>query len=157
MNHNSTAWASLAAGAMALVVAAPAFGLSALDPWDNAARAGLPVHIKLWLGLMMLNNLASLAFLKNHVAARWWFAGFVVSHAISAGMAASGVTVLAGQVSLTHIICWAPGAYMLWRDRRNLNCPSAYAIWVALVAVFYTLSMLFDFRDASIYLMSVSR
>ena len=62
------------------------------------------------------------------------------------------MNVLAGQVSLTHIIFWTPGAIMLWRDRKNFRWPTAYSVWMGFVAVFYTVSMVFDVRDASIYL-----
>lgn len=137
---------------VAIGLTLPALGLSALDSWDSAAREALPLHIKIWLGLQMLNNIASLFFVKNHIGARWWFAGVFTSHAITFAMAAAGWVVLAGQVSLTHILCWTPGAIMLWRNRGAIRWPSAFAVWIGLVGVFYVGSMIVDVRDAGIYL-----
>jgi len=85
---------------LAVVFIAPeAQALAATDPWDAAAREAMPIYLKIWLGLMMLNNLAATAFLKNHVPARWWFAGFVISHGIVVVMGMQDITVYAGQVS----------------------------------------------------------
>ncbi|MEM7458373.1 MAG: hypothetical protein AAF331_02815 [Pseudomonadota bacterium] len=126
-----------------------ASALSATDEWNSAARMALPVHIKVWLGAMMLTNIAAIGFVKNHVAARWVFAGFVLSHGLVILMAASGQTVLAGQVSLFHIVFWTPGAIMLLRRRSDIKYPSAYAIWATLSLIFYFGSMVFDVRDAT--------
>ena len=129
-----------------------AYALSATDEWDAAARAALPVHIKVWLGAMMLTNIAAIGFLKNHIAARWVFGGFVVSHGLVMVMWAMGQTVLAGQVSLFHIIFWSPGAIMLLRGRREIQYPSAYAIWATLSLIFYFGSMVVDVRDATLFI-----
>jgi hypothetical protein len=124
-----------------------------LDAWDEAARDNLPIYVKVWLGLMMLNNLAAIAFLKNHGAARWVFAGFVISHlVVVVGFWGSDTPVLAGQVSLFHIIFWTPGMIALWRWRDAIKWPSAFAVWAALVCVFYFGSMMIDVPDAAAYL-----
>lgn len=137
----------------AAVLSAPdAYALSATEEWDAAARAALPVHIKVWLGAMMLTNIAAIGFLKNHVAARWVFGGFVVSHGLVMAMWAMGQTILAGQVSLFHIIFWTPGAIMLLRRRCEIQYPSAYAIWATLSLIFYFGSMLVDVRDATLFI-----
>lgn len=128
-----------------------ASALGALDKWDDAARLALPVHIKVWLGAMLLTNIATIGFLKNHIAARWVFAGFVVSHGIVMAMWAMDTSVLAGQVSLFHIVFWTPGAFMLLRHRRDIQYPSAYAIWATLSLIFYAGSMFIDVQDASIF------
>ena len=137
----------------AAVLSAPdAYALSATEEWDAAARAALPVHIKIWLGAMMLTNIAAIGFLKNHVAARWVFGGFVVSHGLVMAMWALGQTVLAGQVSLFLIIFWTPGAIMLLRQRSEIQYPSAYAIWATLSLTFYFGSMVVDVRDATLFI-----
>jgi len=130
--------------------------LAALDEWNTVARDALPSQVKVWLGLMMLNNLAGLAFVYRHVAARWVFAGFVISHLIvMLGYWGRDLPVLAGQVSLFHVICWTPGIIALIRWREEIKWVSPYAIWASLVFVFYVGSMFIDLRDASIYLMHV--
>ena len=102
----------------------------------------------------MLNNLAAIAFLKNHVPARWWFAGFVISHGIVVVMGMPNMTVYAGQVSLFHILFWTPGAIALFLYRPKIRWPSAFAVWAILAAIFYSVSMIFDLRDAAIWLFS---
>ena len=126
--------------------------LSALDAWNAEARDNLPTPVKVWLGLMMLTNLASVAFLKNHLASRWVFAGFVLSHALVMYLWAQETTVLAGQVSLFHILFWTPGAIFLLRRRSEIRLPSAYGIWATASLFFYFGSMLFDVRDAILFL-----
>lgn len=135
-----------------IALAPAAFALSALEPWDTAARDALATPVKIWLGLMMLTNIAAIGFLKNHVAARWVFAGFVISHGIVMVMWNQGMTVLAGQVSLFHVIFWTPGMLALLRYRNEIKIPSAYGIWASLSLIFYFGSMLIDIKDAFIYL-----
>ena len=130
-----------------------AASLTALDSWDTAARDALPGHVKIWLMLMMLNNLAAIAFLKNHVAARWIFGGFVLSHLlVILGFWKTGTSILAGQVSLFHIIFWTPGIYMLWRKREEIKWVTPYAVWACLAIIFYLGSMTVDVKDAVIFL-----
>jgi len=122
--------------------------LSALDAWNAEARDHLPTPVKVWLGLMMLTNLATVAFLKNHVAA----SGFVLSHGLVMYLWAQEATVLAGQVSLFHILFWTPGAVFLLLRRSEMRLPSAYGIWALASLFFYFGSMLFDVRDAILVL-----
>lgn len=130
-----------------------AASLTALDIWDPAARDALPGHVKIWLILMMLNNLAAIAFLKNHTSARWVFGGFVISHLlVLVGFWKTGTPILAGQVSLFHIIFWTPGIYMLWRKREEMKWFTPYAVWACLAIIFYLGSMTVDIKDAAIFL-----
>lgn len=145
----------LALGILATICLTPqAFALSAMEEWNAAARDALPVRVKLWLGAMMLTNIAAIGFLRNHVAARWVFGGFIISHGLVMGMWAMGYTVIAGQVSLFHILFWTAGAIMLLRRRQEIQYPSAYGIWATLSLIFYSGSMIVDLRDASIFIQS---
>ncbi|GAB5454748.1 MAG: hypothetical protein Hens2KO_09770 [Henriciella sp.] len=126
----------------------PAAALSALDEWNAAARDALPVPVKVWLGMMMLTNLAALGFVRNHVAARWVFGGFLISHVIVMVMWTQGIQVLAGQVSLFHVIFWTPGMIALVTKRAELKLTSSYAIWASCSLLFYFGSMVIDVRDA---------
>lgn len=125
-----------------------AFAIEALDLWDHASRLALATPVKIWLGLMMLTNIAALAFVKKHVAARWVFAGFFLSHFTGILILMLGKTLLAGQVSLLHVIFWTPGMIALLRNRRDIKIPSAYGIWALLSLTFYFVSMVFDIPDA---------
>lgn len=134
-----------------IALAPEAFALNALEPWDTAARDALATPVKIWLGLMMLINISAIGFFKNHVAARWVFAGFVISHGIVMVMWNQGITVLAGQVSLFHVIFWTPGMLALLRYRNEIKIPSTYGIWASLSLILYFVSMLIDIKDAFIY------
>lgn len=141
--------------ALLLLIAEPAFALSALEAWNAEARDALATPVKIWLGLMMLTNIAAIGFLKNHVAARWVFAGFVISHGIVMVMWGQGVTVLAGQVSLFHVVFWTPGVIALLRYRKEIKLPSAFGLWACLSLMFYFGSMFIDVKDALIYLQNL--
>lgn len=141
---------------VALLLTPPASALSALEEWNAAARSALSAPVKAWLGLMMLTNIAALGFVKNHVAARWVFAGFVVSHGLVMAMWAMEMQVLAGQVSLFHIIFWTPGMIALLMRRAEIKLPSPYGIWACCSLVFYFGSMMIDVRDAYIFVSHVA-
>lgn len=131
-----------------------AHAVGALEHWDDAARHALPLHIKLWLGAMLLCNISALFFVKNHKAARWVFGGFFFSHVlVILGFWGTNTPVLAGQVSLFHIIFWTPGVYMLWRYRDEIKGLKPYAIWAPLSALFYIGSMSIDIKDAALYIL----
>ncbi|MEP1142648.1 MAG: hypothetical protein ABJH52_02920 [Henriciella sp.] len=134
--------------AAALIFVPSAFAISALDEWNNETRIALATPVKIWLGLMMLTNIAALGFLKNHVASRFVFAGFVLSHAVGAVMVMQGMGLLAGQVSLLHVIFWTPGMIFLILHRAEIKLPSAYGVWAILSLTFYFGSMIFDVPDA---------
>ena len=107
--------------------------LTALDVWNATARDALPGYVKIWLGLMFLNNISALAFVNKHVAARWVFGGFLISHLlVMVGYWRMGVPILAGQVSLFHILFWTPGFIMLLLKRDEIKWVSPYAIWASL-------------------------
>ena len=152
MKHEPKTYAALLIAFAVLLISPAAYAVTALEEWNAAARDALATPVKVWLGLMMLTNIAAIGFLKNHVAARWVFAGFVISHGLVIAMSAQGVSVLAGQVSLFHIIFWTPGMLMLLRHRDEIQYPKAYGIWATLSLIFYFGSMIFDIPDASIYI-----
>ena len=138
----------------ALVLINPEASASyALEDWNMEVRRALPLHMKLWLGAMMIANLSSLFFVKNHVAARWVLGALIVSHIWIAVLEATGLyTVQGGQVAIGHIIVWAPAIYALYRYRQEIKLPSAYGIWACAMLFFYGVSLIFDFRDAFIWL-----
>ena len=152
MKHEPKTYAALLIALAVLLISPAAHAVTALEEWNAGARLALATPVKVWLGLMMLTNIAAIGFLKNHVAARWVFAGFVISHGLVIAMSAQGVSVLAGQVSLFHIIFWTPGMLMLLRHRDEIQYPKAYGIWATLSLIFYFGSMIFDIPDASIYI-----
>ena len=125
----------------------------ALEDWNMEARRNMPLVMKLWLGAMLVTNLAAVFFVSKHVAARWVLGAWLFSHAWIAILEGTGAyTVQGGLVSLGHIIVWAPAIYALYRYRSEIQLPSAYGIWASLMLFFYGVSLIFDVRDAFIWL-----
>ena len=137
----------------AVIIAPEASASYALEDWNMEARRNMPLVMKLWLGAMLLTNLAALLFIRKHVAARWVLGAWLFSHAWIAILEYTGAyTVQGGLVSLGHIIVWAPAIYALYRYRDEIRLRSAYGIWASLMLFFYAVSLIFDFRDAFIWL-----
>ena len=86
MRHEPKTYAALLIALAVLLISPAAHAVTALEEWNAAAREALATPVKVWLGLMMLTNIAAIGFLKNHVAARWVFAGFVISHGLVIAM-----------------------------------------------------------------------
>ena len=138
---------------LVVLASSDAVALGALEAWDNAARDNLPTNVKAWLGMMLLVNVSAVFFIWRHQAARWVFAGFITSHAIVvAYFWQRDIVLLAGQVSLLHIIFWTPGFIALILKRSEIIFPKPYAIWACLSIFFYLGSMTIDVKDAVIYL-----
>lgn len=123
----------------------------ALEEWNMDARKALPMHIKLWLGGMLLTNFCSIFFLKRHVPPRWVLGMFFLSHLWIAALEYNGIAILGGAVSLGHIIFWAPVLYAFYRYRDGIKL-SPYGIWASAVLMFYGISLIFDVRDAVIWI-----
>lgn len=135
----------------------PAHASLALDPWNMDARMALPLHIKVWLGGLMIVHLSTVFFLKHHVAARWVFGAFITSHAIIFAAERMGVVVLGGQVSFGHVVFWVPALIVLIRRRAEMNSSIPYRVWASAILFFYSVSLIFDVRDSFIWLSSTLR
>lgn len=139
--------------ACALTLTPEASASYALEDWNMEARRNLPLTMKLWLAAMLITNLAAVFFVRKHVAARWVLGAWLFSHAWIAILEGTGAyTVQGGLVSLGHIVVWAPAIYALYRHRGEIKLPSAYGIWASLMLFFYGVSLIFDVRDAFIWL-----
>ncbi len=125
----------------------------ALQVWDNAARLGLPLWLKAWLGLLALTFLASLAFVRHHVPARVAAAGFAASHALVIAIEQGGVTTLrTGLVSVTHVIGWTPVLVALVRAAPASDPRTAYGVWCRMLLAIVAIALVFDYRDAVAFL-----
>jgi len=133
--------------------ASPAEASFALQEWNMETRLGAPLALKIWLGSMLVANLASVFFLRRHVPARWVLGAFVVSHLwITYAEATGAFVVYGGMVSLGHIIFWTPAILSLLRHRDQIVLPSRYGIWACIMLGFYGISLIFDVRDAGYWI-----
>ncbi len=126
----------------------------ALEAWNMETRLTLPIWLGVWLlGVLLPANLASVFFVRNHVAARWVLGGFFCSHLwLTIVEVTDAFVVQGGLVSLGHIVFWSPAIYALYHYRSEIKLPSAYGIWACVMFVVYGVSMIFDVRDAAIWL-----
>ncbi len=124
-----------------------------LELWDNAARLALPLWLKAWLGLLTLTFAASFLFVRRHAAARWALLGFAVSHIIVVVLQAGGLaTMRTGLVSLSHVMGWSPVLVILVREVADAPARSAYRVWCWMLLSIIGVSLIFDLRDAAMYL-----
>lgn len=125
----------------------------AMSEWNMQTRLALPGYLKLWLGAMLLMHFCSLFFVKRFYAARWILGCFVASHIIVFYLEHSASTILlAGMVSLSHVMFWPPALYAVYHYRQQLSLSLPYKVWIGSVLFFYSVSLLFDIRDSIIYL-----
>ncbi|BFM13967.1 hypothetical protein R50073_01500 [Maricurvus nonylphenolicus] len=125
----------------------------ALSEWNMQTRLALPVYLKVWLGAMLLMHFCSLFFVKRFYAARWILGCFIASHIIVFYLENSATTtLLAGMVSLSHVIFWPPALYAVYHYRQQLSRSLPYKLWIGSVIFFYSVSLVFDIRDSAIYL-----
>ncbi|MGD1934956.1 MAG: hypothetical protein ACFB0Z_10725 [Candidatus Phaeomarinobacter sp.] len=87
----------------------------ALEAWNMDTRRGLPIGLQVWLlGVLLPTFLASVFFVKEHVAARWVLGGFFCSHLWLTIVEVTGAfTVQGGLVSLGRIVFWSTAIYAM--------------------------------------------
>ena len=134
-------------------------GSGALEKFDGAARAKIPLPLKLWLMTLIGTFVASVIFVWNKVVARWALAGIVIG--MFAGgpvFNALGWPMLGGGIALWHLVCWTPVLIVLLWKRPFMNSEEwlPYKIWSALLLVVILISFFFDIRDAWIYVNHLS-
>jgi hypothetical protein len=127
-------------------------GTIALGDWNMEVRKALPLPHKLWLGGLMAVHLSSLLFARRHVAARWVFGGFALSHALIAYVEATGrFALVSGMISLEHVLTFIPGLIAIYVTRSEIRWPSAYAVWVGAVTVLYSGLLWNDLPDLLVW------
>jgi hypothetical protein len=123
-------------------------GAIALGDWNMEVRKALPLPHKLWLGGLMAVHLSSLLFARRHVAARWVFGGFALSHALIAYVEATGrFAMVSGVISLEHVLTFIPGLIAIDVTRSEIKWPGAHAVWVGAVVVLYSGMLWNDLPD----------
>ncbi len=124
-----------------------------LETWDNAARLGLPIWLKGWLGFLAITFLGSLLFVRRQRAARIVAVGFAVSHVLVIGIEALEITRLTtGLVSLTHAIGWTPALFVMVRELGRTEAMTRYGWWCRQMLFVLVVALSFDYRDATMYL-----
>ena len=143
----------VAAFAAGFLMAQDVMASYALEAWDMDARRNAPLYLKIWLGTKVVTNLCAVFFLAQHRAARWVLGALLVGHLWIGIVEATGAFVVqGGMVSLGHIVIWAPAIIALLRHNAEIRIPSAYGVWACAMLFFYGVSLIFDVRDATIWI-----
>lgn len=135
-----------------------ASGAGALERFDAEARAALPPILKGWLMLLLGTFAASLIFVWKKVEARWAIVGLLCAMlAGPAAFRALGWPMLGGAIALSHLVCWAPvlTILILKRPFARRQHGKLYRIWTAMLFAVIAISLVFDVRDAWIYLQHI--
>ncbi len=127
-------------------------GTIALGDWNMEVRKALPLPHKLWLGGLMAVHLSSLLFVRRHVAARWVFGGFALSHVLIVYVEATGLfAMVSGMISLEHVLTFIPGLIAIYVTRNEIRWPGAYAVWVGAVVALYSGLLWNDLPDLLVW------
>ncbi len=121
----------------------------------QAETASYPQHVQIWMKLMGVSFLASIAFVYSRAGARWILAALLLNIiGLLVGKMAfpdESRTVLGTYV---HILFWPPILWAVWRSVRGLslsreaNSPFdwIYVVWLAWASLLMSISLFFDFR-----------
>jgi len=154
---NTFGWLFCAMMALvALSEVAAATPLSADTVWTSEARASAPEWVQVWLGFMFVVFGVGLVLVWRHRAAWWMVGAFIGSHL------ASGLEILllgadrltVGLIALNHCVFWTPAAVVFYRQTRGTQTGSVFGLWRWLVLATSAFSLVFDYRDAALYLIS---
>jgi hypothetical protein len=117
--------------------------------------ASYPQHVQIWMKLMGVSFLASIAFVYSRAGARWILAALLLNIiGLLAGKMAfpdESRTVLGTYV---HILFWPPILWAVWRSVRDLSLSREansafdwiYVVWLAWASLLMSISLFFDFR-----------
>jgi len=128
-------------------------GNQALELFDGQGYKNSPMWVQVWVMFMGLCFICGLAFVKNHVIARWVVGGMLAGVVFSAlTIFVLGLPALSGYIALVHVVFWSPGLFLLLKHRPFLESKSVYSIWTGVITFVILFSFVFDIRDAAIYL-----
>lgn len=133
-------------------------GHRALEIFDAKGIENTPTGPMIWMIVSGFWFVAGLAFLRRRIA-RWVVGGFVagfLSLVLTSLISDRIVFQLAGYLSLSHLIFWAPGFYLLLKERPFLSRPTTfYSFWTGGMFVSMVISFWFDIPYAITFIRHV--
>jgi len=149
-----------AATSLCVVVLLSAFSVAAapLTPqtvWTPEARAAAPQWVQLWILFMFAVTGVGLLLVWKHRMAWWMVGAFIASHI------ASGLEILllgperltVGLIALNHCVFWTPAAVVFYRRTRGTGAATLFGGWRWVALATTAFSLVFDFRDAALFLL----
>ena len=124
----------------------------------NAQNELLPMWVQVWMNWMIIIFMISVFFVRRHKEARFALAAMILTVPTVLGLFA-----LFGKVHLfgiAHFLLWLPLAVFIvnqWRSPENVKYRtlSPYTVWVSLLMVTISVSILFDVRDVFLVVVGV--
>jgi hypothetical protein len=114
----------------------------------NAQMAVLPQWVQYWMNWMIFIFLVSVVFVWKFKAARYVFASLILTMPV--GMWVFYVTQNAHLLGIAHLIIWAPLLFALVKyeiKQDDFRFASIYGVWLSLVMITISVSLVFDIRD----------
>jgi len=150
------AFVALCAATLLAALSAAAAPLSPDTIWTPEARAAAPAWVQIWLRFMFVVFGAGLALAWKHPAAWWMVGAFAGSHL------ASGLEILflgprrltVGLIAINHCVFWTPAAVVFYLQTRGTEAGSVFGVWRWLVLATAAFSLVFDYRDAVLFLVA---
>lgn len=134
-------------------------GHQALEIFDAEGMENTPTGAMIWMVVSVVWFTAGLIFVRQHSIARWVVGGFVagfLSLILTSLISDRVVFQLAGYLSLSHLIFWAPAFYLLLKERPFLSRPTTfYSFWSGGMFVSMIISFWFDIPYAITFIRHV--
>ena len=126
--------------------------LSVTITQTNEYTVNLPIAVQLWTYFMDVATLPAFYFMFRHAEARALLLGIFTGAVMIVFI---HMATQAGKLwSLGHIFCWLPALIYVLSRYRQINWTTLYGRWLAMMCAIFTISLIFDFRDAINFLVS---
>ena len=112
-----------------------------------AQLAEMPMWIRVWVGWLGLINMLSIVFIFARAETRWAFLAMVVAVSLGTGIFALQGQEMTRLIGLAHIIAWTPLIVYLWRRRGEIYLTHLSGIYLHLLFLTISISLVFDYID----------
>jgi len=106
---------------------------------------GQGVVVSLWVGVLIVVNMASLIWIKAKVEAKWALAAF-----LSAVFLMLILYIQFGYVrllGLAHLVFWTPFIIYLFKRRKEYHWKTPFGFWAHALLIINSISLVIDFID----------
>ena len=105
-----------------------------------------PPLLRAWIMFMVLVNLSSVFFLQ-HLGARWVFflniGSLILMSYMYKRFSYSRI------LGLPHVVFWTPLVWIIWQQIKLVGLSSAYGMWLVIIFITNSISLLFDYVDVT--------
>ena len=127
-----------------------------MEEMNAAIEAVSTPVVKIWLIWMGVIFISSLAFVYNHVSARFVLGAMVMT--LPVAFSIFQLTKSPHLIGMAHILLWLPLAIYLIKTEfigKKIELLSAYGVYLVLLIATITISLFFDIRDTVLILLGM--